>query len=148
MIPELFHRPISRQAPWSSKWTNSDTANMAAQTSITAYCYSLLPDRRVYWMRSSPTSKFCWTSVAVFLTGPTLSNVELSFQRYGTGKNGWSTGLGQSEFCGRRWSRVSLRRCWLASHRESSAIFFLNTFKWVISPKSRWKKSHKQFPIE
>ena len=64
MIPELFHRPISRQAPWSPRWTNSDTANMVAQTSITAYCYSLLPDRRVYWMRSSPTSKFCWTSVA------------------------------------------------------------------------------------
>ena len=36
----------------------------------------------------------------------------------------------------------------LASHRESSAFFLLEYFKWVIRPKSRRKKSHKRFSVE
>ena len=35
------------------------------------------------------------------LTGPSGLTVELCYQRYGTGKNGWSVRWGQSEFCGR-----------------------------------------------
>jgi len=35
------------------------------------------------------------------LTGPSGLTVELCYQRYGTGKNGWSVRWCQSEFCGR-----------------------------------------------